>query len=126
VSYARRAVALADASSSPADKRLAHARLGAVLLGQMESQDAKRELERARHGMPASDPAYDETTWMLAQAHLCNANDHDQARQLLNQIDRNEQARDLRPFTESGFLDTQLPGSDDTQPPILRCTLGGS
>jgi len=125
VNYARRAAALADASGSSAGKALAHARLGAVLLGQMEPKDAVRELLRARREMSASDLAYNETTWMLAQAYLCSANTDVQARQLLDEIASNTQAHDLTSFTESRFLDTQLPGSDHNHP-ILRCTLGGA
>jgi hypothetical protein len=124
VSYARRAV---DTSTSSADKGLAHARLGAVLLGQMELNDAIVELNDAiselKLARQIDNPAYDETNWMLAQAYLCSGHNDDKARPLLDEIAENEQARDRTSFTESGFLDTQLPGSDDEHH-ILRCTLG--
>jgi hypothetical protein len=126
VSYARRA---ADVSTSSADKGLAHARLGAVLLGQVELNDAIVELNAAIRELKLArridDPAYDETNWMLAQAYLCSGNNDDKARPLLDEIAGNEQARDRTSFTGSSFLDTLLPGSD-SEHPILRCTLGGA
>ncbi|HJZ45536.1 MAG TPA: hypothetical protein VKE41_00150 [Roseiflexaceae bacterium] len=137
VSYARRASELADAGTSDSDKGLAHARFGAVLLGQLDLDYALRELERARyyfdldrarHHPSPDDPAdlaYNETNWMLAQVYLCRIHDQTKAQQLLDEIARNEQAADTKSFTESRFLDTQLPGSDSTSP-LLRCTLDGA
>jgi hypothetical protein len=125
VSYARRAAELADAGTSVSDKGLAHARFGAVLLGQLQLDYAIRELKIARPLIPHTDPAYDENNWMLAQAYLCQRDNEDQVSTLLDEIDKNERGRDSRPFTESRFLDTKLPGRDSNNP-LLRCTLDGA
>jgi tetratricopeptide (TPR) repeat protein len=125
MSYARRATELADASTSSPGKGLAHARFGAVLLGQLEVAYAIRELEIALPLLSDTDPAYDETKWMLAQAYLCQGNKQEQASALLDEIAKREHAHESKPFTESRFLDTLLPGSDPKQP-LLRCTLDGA
>jgi tetratricopeptide (TPR) repeat protein len=133
LSYARRAAELTDASPSSPIKGLAHARFGAVLLGQLEVAYAARELEIALDQISQDDSAndenksmlVDETKWMLAQAYLCQGGHNDRASGLLSEIADSEKGHSSKPFTESQFLNTLLSGSDP-QPDLLRCTLDGA